>query len=271
VAIRMGACFSCGSTCTCKLWNDSLRLSSRYRISRTVRCDRASLAGAPRTLISLKRALHLGPIPGLIVLAVTLTSSALAHGTTIEDAAAAGDVVTLRAMLEANPALAWAKESDGTTPLHLAALYGRKEAVGILLAFHADVAARDENGDTPLHLAAAKGWRELVLVLLANHADVNAKDAHGATPLHAAVFYKREETVKLLIAQHAQIAATDNDGETPLHMAAEAGSVQLAEVLLTNHADINARDTANVTPLHAAVFFKHEDVARLLRDRGGHD
>jgi ankyrin repeat protein len=85
------------------------------------------------------------------------------------------------------------------------------------------------------------------------------------------VFYKRDETVKLLIAQHAQIAAADDDGETPLHMAAEAGSVPLAEVLLANHADINARDTANVTPSHAAVFFKHEDVARLLREHGGHE
>jgi ankyrin repeat protein len=40
-------------------------------------------------------------------------------------------------------------------------------------------------------------------------------------------------------------------------------------MLLANHADINAKDSANVTPLHAAVFFKHEDVARLLREHGG--
>jgi ankyrin repeat protein len=83
------------------------------------------------------------------------------------------------------------------------------------------------------------------------------------------VFYKRTETVTLLIARHAQIAAADDDGETPLHMAAESGSVELAELLLAHHADVNARDAANVTPLHAAIFFKHDDVARLLRERGG--
>ena len=33
---------------------------------------------------------------------------------------------------------------------------------------------------------------------------------------------------------------------------------------------INARDVANGTPLHAALFFKHEDVARFLREHGGH-
>ena len=252
-----------------ELLSDPPRLCNRHSIHPVRALGPAELGGTFRTLLLLKRALRSGPVLGLIALTVSLTSSALAHSTTIEDAAAAGDVVTLRAMLEANPALALAKEGDGTTPLHLAALYGHKEAASVLLAFHADVAAQDENGDTPLHLAAAKGWRELVLLLLDNHADVNAKDAHGATALHAAVFYKQEETVKLLIARHAQIAATDGDGETPLHMAAETGSVQLAEMLLANHADINAKDSANVTPLHAAVFFKHEDVARLLREHGG--
>jgi ankyrin repeat protein len=52
-------------------------------------------------------------------------------------------------------------------------------------------------------------------------------------------------------------------------MAAQTGSVEIAEMLLTNDAEINARDAANVTPLHAAVFFKHDEVAQLLRDRGG--
>ena len=252
-----------------KLRSDSPRLCIRHSIYPVHSFVSGGTGGTLRTLLSLKRALHSGPVLGLIALMVTLTSSALGYSTTVEVAAAAGDVMTLRTLLEANPSLALAKEGDGTTPLHLAALYGHKEAASVLLAFHADVAARDENGDTPLHLAAAKGWRELVLLLLDSHADVNARDAHGAMPLHAAAFYKREDTVKLLIARHAQVTAADDDGETPLHMAAQTGSVEIAEMLLANDAEINARDTANVTPLHAAVFFKHDDVARLLRERGG--
>jgi ankyrin repeat protein len=244
-------------------------LLEEEQLTQFVPLGRAELGGTLRTLLLLKRALHFGPVLGSMVFAATLASSALAYSATVEDAAAAGDVVALRAMLEANPSLALAKEGDGTTPLHLAALYGHKEAASVLLAFHADVAARDENGDTPLHLAAAKGRPDLVLLLLNGHADVNARNAHGAMPLHAAVFYKREETVKLLIVRDAQVTAADNDGETPLHMASQTGSVELAEMLLANHAEINARDAANVTPLHAAVFFKHDDVARLLRERGG--
>jgi ankyrin repeat protein len=230
-----------------------------------------ALGGALRTLFLLKRALHLQPFRGLIAFIIIATASALAHGTTIQDAAAAGDATTLRTMLEEDPGLALIKEADGTTPLHLAALYGRADAVRVLLAFHADVSAHDDNGDTPLHLAAAKGWQAVVLLLLANRADVNARDAHGATALHAAAFYKQEEMAKLLLARHAEVEAADDNGDTPLYMAAEAGSVQMAEMLVANHAAVNARDVANGTPLRAAVFFKHEDVARFLREHGGHE
>jgi ankyrin repeat protein len=258
-------------TIACKLCSDFNRLSNKdHFLARSIEIGQV-WGGTLRTLAVFKRAIRLQHAAILIVLAIILTSSALAHGATIEEAAAAGDVATLRALLETNPALALAKEGDGTTPLHLAALYGRKEVASILLSFHADVSARDENGDTPLHLAAAKGWQEIIQVLLDNRADVNAKDAHGATPLHAAVFYKREDAAKLLIARHAQIASVDDNGDTPLHMAAETGSVPLAEMLLANHADINARDTASVTPLHAALFFKHEEVAHLLRQHGAQE
>jgi ankyrin repeat protein len=243
----------------------------RLKFSQIIRTILCVLGGALRTLFLFKRVLHFQAVRGFIAFIIIVTSSALAHGATIEDAAAAGDAATLRTMLEADPALALAKEADGTTPLHLAALYGRADAVRVLLGFHADVSARDDDGDTPLHLAAARGWQEIALLLLASRADVNARDAHGATALHAAVFYKRDELAKLLLARHAEVEAADDNGDTPLHMAAEAGSVEMAEMLVANHAALNARNVANGTPLHAALFFKHEDVARFLREHGGHE
>jgi ankyrin repeat protein len=244
--------------------------TERLKFSQLIRIILCVLGGALRTLFLFKRVFHLQPVCGLIVFMI-VTASALAHGATIEDAAAAGDTATLRTLLEADPVLAHTKEADGTTPLHLAALYGRGGAVRVLLGFHADVSARDDNGDTPLHLAAAKGWQDVAVLLLASHADVNARDAHGATALHAAVFYKQDEMAKVLLAQHAEVEAVDDNGDTPLYMAAEAGSLQMAEMLVAHHATVNARNVANGTPLGAAVFFKHADVARFLREHGGHE
>jgi ankyrin repeat protein len=222
-----------------------------------------------RTLLSFNRIFRSPILSGCAVGLLVLISNCPAFCTTIQDAAAAGDVATLRSMLETNPALASAREVDGMTALHVAALYGHKEVVEVLLAFHADVGAEDKNGDTALHLAAAKGRQEVVAPLLRHHADLNAKDVRGATPLHVAVFYKQNEMARLLVASRADVQAADENGDTPLHMAAETGSVELSKLLLANHADVNARDISGFTPLYVAAFFKHEDVATVLRQHGG--
>ena len=46
-----------------------------------------------------------------------------------------------------------AKGKNGWTPLHRAAIYGRKEIAELLIAAGADVNAKDRYGETPLDLA----------------------------------------------------------------------------------------------------------------------
>ena len=44
---------------------------------------------------------------------------------------------------------------------------GHKDVAELLLANKADVNARDNDGDTPLHMAAMKGHKDMVELLLA--------------------------------------------------------------------------------------------------------
>ena len=74
-----------------------------------------------------------------------------------------------------------AKDSDGRTALHYAAMAGHKEVVELLIDKGADVKAKDSRGVTPLHLAA----------------DVNAKDKDGYTPLDVA----KNQAIKDLLKQ----------------------------------------------------------------------
>ena len=67
-----------------------------------------------------------------------------------------------------------AKDDTGMTPLHNAALYGRKEILELLIAEGADVNAKDDARWTPLHYA--EGSKEVAELLIAKGADVNAKN-----------------------------------------------------------------------------------------------
>jgi Ankyrin repeats (3 copies)/Ankyrin repeat len=155
------------------------------------------------------------------------------------DADRDGDLAKVNALLNANPGLVASQDFDGTTPLCLAARYGHKDVAELLLANKAAVDSADYNGWTPLHFAALKGDREIAELLLANKADVNARES--------------------------------GKGKTPLHYAAAYGHKEVVELLLANKADINAKDIGGVSPLSDAESHQMNEVAKLLRQRGGRE
>lgn len=130
------------------------------------------------------------------------------------------------------------------------------------------VCAKDENGRTPLHLAAVEGNAEAARFLLSQGAEVEARDRWGLTPLFVAIYEEplildRVPLVQLLIESGADIQARDAAGDTPLHMAA-LGETEIAALLLEHGADANAVNDAGETPLHKAVQYPEEAIVSLL-------
>lgn len=147
--------------------------------------------------------------------------------------AALGRTDVLGAELAANPSSVNAHAYDGWTPLHLAAFFGRTDAVERLLAGGADIAATSRNSLTN-------------------------------TPLHAAVAGGHIETAMRLIERGAPVQVGDSGGHTPLHIAAEAGYASLVKALLDRGADPHAVDAEDKTPLSRAAARNHNDVIDII-------
>jgi len=132
----------------------------------------------------------------------------------------------------------------------------------------ADVnAGRQTDGDTPLHVAAYFGNTEVVKQLLESKADVNArKHSDGASPLVIAAQERRTEIVKLLLDHDADVnTSVWTNGDTPLHASAWNGSTEIVRMLLNSKADVNARKlTDGATPLYLASLRGHADIVKLL-------
>jgi ankyrin repeat protein len=150
------------------------------------------------------------------------------------EAAALGDVAALRTALEDDDDARVRRSSDGWTPLHLAAFFGRDEAAALLIDHGAPINGHATNAtrNTPLHAALAGAVSAtLVRRLVMAGASVTARDAHGATPLHLAASRGAEPLCDLLLARGADPGARTAEGATPAQMAADRGFPALGERL----------------------------------------
>lgn len=124
-------------------------------------------------------------------------------------------------------------DARGVTPLLAAAGFcGSSLLVKLLLDAKASCTVLDTDGKTPLRLAAGMGHVEVVRCLLDALdalSTVDARDALGATALWAAARNGRVQVTELLLEKKAQQDARDIDGETPLLTAAETGHLQVGK------------------------------------------
>jgi ankyrin repeat protein len=157
--------------------------------------------GATMNLTNFLNRFFRSQVPCFVIITLmALACSTAAFCGGIHDAAAAGDLAKVKALLKDNPELVSSRDSNGNTALHLAAEKGRQGVAELLLIYTAEVNARNQFGWTPLHLAARNGHKDVAKLLLANKADLNAKDntSAGYAPLHYAAEHGHKDIVELL-------------------------------------------------------------------------
>ena len=227
----------------------------------------------------------------------------LAHGAKLNlwTAIALDRADELSAMIAADRALLSARMTRNQhrrTPLHHAAFKNRPRIVRLLLEFGADPNARDATGATALTTAsevgadpaiaaalAAAGLKPdlLTLVNSGRYDEAEAMlredparigpDGADTIALHVAVSKRNIPTIRWLLAHGIDVNAKRKMWDlnhTALHMTVESGAIEIARLLLEAGADPNVRDDRHhATALGWADFFGREEMAELIRGKGG--
>ena len=154
-----------------------------------------------------------------------------------------------------------AEPRENDYPLHEAVESGKIEQVASLLeCSNINVNEQDTDGMTPLHIAARDGYIEIARLLIKHQANSNLADDCGDTPLAVAAINGHEAVVLLLLGCSNDLVKTkDYYNHTPLHMAVHGGHVSIVRLLLEHGADANAQDGSLKSPLHYAVSESEHD------------
>ncbi|XP_022171071.1 transient receptor potential channel pyrexia-like [Myzus persicae] len=141
------------------------------------------------------------------------------------------------------------------TVLHCAVQANSVECVKYLLNIGIDPNSLDTNGNTPLHLAADKGYTECLKLLLArSNKTINLKSkSRQSTALHMAAENGYTECVQILLQTGSSHSAVNYKNQTALHLAAKAQCAESVVILLELGAEVNALDIDKRTALHSAV------------------
>jgi ankyrin repeat protein len=99
------------------------------------------------------------------------------------------------------------------------------------------------------------------------------RDGGDTIALHVSVSQRNLTTIRWLLAHGIDVNAKRRMWDlnhTALHMTVESGAIEIARLLLDAGADPNVRDDrVHATALGWAEFFGRDEIADLIRGKGG--
>lgn len=198
-----------------------------------------------------------GAMDEIIPLLVARGVQAADRDEALLSAAKYGHASTLRLLLTLGAKVEVAADNDGFTPLHVAVMERKLDAIRVLLGAKAPLEARDHQGRTAL------AWGPFAYRPQEKHIYQKLGEPHDT------VFVDPGEAtaITLLLDAGAALETTDQEGNRPLHHAVMIGSVRGAEVLVARGAKVNAKNRSGQTPVSLAKSRGNKELLELLQRR----
>ncbi len=178
---------------------------------------------------------------GLFMLSL-LHFSVVCTEDSIHEAVKRGDIASVRALLEQDPAHLNALDDYRYTPLDWAATKAEWDIFELLIGQGAKVDNVGWDGGTVLHRACHYDHIEMIGLLIRRGVDLHRQNQWGRTALHVAARRGHVDVAALLLKYGLDPNATTKEGWTPLHVAAKSGHQKMMEFLLESGANENQKD-----------------------------
>ena len=178
------------------------------------------------------------------------------------DAIRAGDLTSVKSLLDADPSLASAKNDSGVSAVLMSIYTGRREIRDLLLARGASL---------ELHDAAAAGNLDGVKHFVEKNPALSNSCSPDGFPVFAlACFFGHLDTARYLAEKGADIhaPATNGTGYNALTAAVTAGHTEIVKWLLKRGLDANYRYGPGYSALLAAAANGHLEIVKLLLAHG---
>lgn len=188
-------------------------------------------------------------------------------GTPLHEAADPGHADAVKLLLRNGADPSAVNEHNGWTATWLAASEGRPDVAKLLVDAGArdDILLADSDGITPLHLAAAGGQaRYHEAYNAAVHHGQNFRSFLGASVVPDEDIPRYNAVLQIFINSGIDVDSSDEEGDTALHLAAAFGNVVAVGQLLRAGADVTRRTHTGRSALAIAYSRGHQNVCHHL-------
>lgn len=167
----------------------------------------------------------------------------------------------------ANPYKIFQDQNLQTTPLHEIVKCHSHVLLQLFLSISGDVNVQDSDGNTPVHLAAMNAEEDAAIQIqeLYEHgACLQATDIIGHAPLHIAMQYHAHAATEKLLQFDVDVNAQDFYGNTALHDAAASENLYGIIRLLQYGAHKDILNNSGLSACDVAQQYGHQSVVDML-------